>query len=225
MQTCHTASADSPVAEFYLDTLLRLKAAGVPFMVGGAFAFTRYASMHRDTKDLDLFVRPDDAAPVLGLMRSAGYRTELTFPHWLGKIHAGENFVDIIFSSGNGVARVDDRWFEHAVAGEVLGETVKLCPPEEMIWSKAFIQERERFDGADVLHLFYTLGASLALAAHPRTIWRRLAGALRPPRALRLRVPRSSRHHSGMGCTGSDVALCVGTRGAVAHVPGHAAFT
>lgn len=162
MQTCHTASADSPVAEFYLDTLLRLKAAGVPFMVGGAFAFTRYASMHRDTKDLDLFVRPDDAAPVLGLMRSAGYRTELTFPHWLGKIHAGENFVDIIFSSGNGVARVDDRWFEHAVAGEVLGETVKLCPPEEMIWSKAFIQERERFDGADVLHLFYTLGASLA---------------------------------------------------------------
>jgi hypothetical protein len=161
MQTCHTASADSPVAEFYLDTLLRLGAAGVPFMVGGAFAFTRYASMHRDTKDLDLFVRPEDVPRLLNLMHSAGYRTELTFPHWLGKIHEGENFVDIIFSSGNGVARVDDRWFEHEVEGEVLGEPVKLCPPEEMIWSKAFIQERERFDGADVLHLFSALGASL----------------------------------------------------------------
>ena len=26
-------------------------------------------------------------------------------------------------------------------------------PVEEMIWSKAFLMERERFDGADVLHL------------------------------------------------------------------------
>jgi hypothetical protein len=30
---------------------------------------------------------------------------------------------------------------------------VKLSPVEEMIWSKAFVMERERFDGADVLHL------------------------------------------------------------------------
>ena len=31
---------------------------------------------------------------------------------------------------------------------------VKLAPPEEMIWSKAMIMERERFDGADVAHIF-----------------------------------------------------------------------
>ena len=30
-----------------------------------------------------------------------------------------------------------------------------------MIWSKAFVQERERFDGADVLHLFYRFGPTL----------------------------------------------------------------
>ncbi len=30
-----------------------------------------------------------------------------------------------------------------------------------MIWSKAFIQERERFDGADVLHLLRETGPSL----------------------------------------------------------------
>jgi hypothetical protein len=35
----------------------------------------------------------------------------------------------------------------------VLGARVQLCPLEEMIWSKAFVQERERFDGADVVHL------------------------------------------------------------------------
>jgi hypothetical protein len=51
------------------------------------------------------------------------------------------------------VATVDDTWFEHAVQGEVLGRRVLLMPPEEMIWSKAYVQERERYDGADVMHL------------------------------------------------------------------------
>ena len=74
----------------------------------------------------------------------------MPFPHWLGKIHRGEHFMDMIFSSGNGVARVDDLWFEHAPKTNVLGVIVRLSPVEEMIWSKAFIQERERFDGADV---------------------------------------------------------------------------
>ena len=69
--------------------------------------------------------------------------------------------MDVIFSSGNGIARVDDLWFDHAVKTNVLGLIVRLCPAEEMIWSKAFIQERERFDGADVLHLLRETGPSL----------------------------------------------------------------
>jgi len=149
---------------FYLDVLTRLAADGVPFLIGGAFALSRYSSIHRDTKDLDVFVKPDDTPRALALMREAGYRAEMPFPHWLGKVYENErggHFIDLIFSSGNGVARVDDLWFERAVIDEVLGMKVGLCPAEEMIWSKAFIQERERFDGADVLHLFHALGPSL----------------------------------------------------------------
>ena len=41
---------------------------------------------------------------------------------------------------------MDAEWFAHARDGEVLGLPVKLCPPEEeLIRSKAFVQERERF--------------------------------------------------------------------------------
>ena len=69
--------------------------------------------------------------------------------------------MDVIFNSGNGVARVDDLWFDHAPQTNVLGVIVRLSPAEEMIWSKAFIQERERFDGADVLHLLREIGPSL----------------------------------------------------------------
>jgi hypothetical protein len=56
---------------------------------------------------------------------------------------------------------VDDVWFEHAVPDHVLGLPVRLCPPEEMIWSKAFIMERERFDGADVAHLVRARGREM----------------------------------------------------------------
>ena len=45
---------------------------------------------------------------------------------------------------------MDDDWFRHAVPSRVLGVPVTLCPVEEMIWSKAFVMERERYDGADV---------------------------------------------------------------------------
>ena len=83
-----------------------------------------------------------------------GCSVERPFPHWLGKGYWGEDFVDVIFGAGNGIARVDDLWFEFAPAGRVFDRDVKLCPAEEMIWSKAFIQERERFDGADVAHIF-----------------------------------------------------------------------
>ena len=69
--------------------------------------------------------------------------------------------MDVIFSSGNGMARVDDLWFDHAPKADVLGMIVRMSPVEEMIWSKAFIQERERFDGADVLHLLRETGPSL----------------------------------------------------------------
>ncbi|HEY3186816.1 MAG TPA: hypothetical protein VGJ70_05050, partial [Solirubrobacteraceae bacterium] len=61
----------------------------------------------------------------------------------------------------NGVAAVDDEWFEHAVDAVVLGVPVKLCPVEETIWSKAFIMERERFDGADVAHLLRACAPNL----------------------------------------------------------------
>jgi hypothetical protein len=133
-----------------------LQEAGVPFLVGGAFAFVRYTGIGRDTKDLDLFIRRSDWNSVSAVLADDGVTTELTYPHWLGKAFGGrqrEFFVDLIFSGGNGIAEVDDEWFAHAMPDESLGFPVKLMPVEEMVWSKAFLMERERFDGADVLHL------------------------------------------------------------------------
>ena len=153
--------ADSAPHAFYRRVMSRLDETGVPFLVGGAYALFRFTSMKRDTKDFDIFVRREDMERAMAALEDTGCHTEFTFPHWLGKAVCGENFVDIIFSSGNAVATVDDEWFAHAPEGEVLGRRARLCPAEEMIWSKAFIMERERFDGADVHHLFLRCGPAL----------------------------------------------------------------
>jgi hypothetical protein len=133
-----------------VDILTRAK---IPFLIGGAYALTHYTGITRHTKDFDIFLRPADRDRALAAFTQAGYRAEPTFPHWLSKVHSRDNFLDIIHSSGNGLVRVDDAWFEHAVAGTVLGRTVLLCPVEEIIWSKGYIMERERYDGADIHHL------------------------------------------------------------------------
>ncbi len=143
-------------SEFYRRVIEVLQRNDIGFLIGGAFAFVRYTGIGKDTKDLDLFIRRSDWDAVTDLLRDHGIMTELTFPHWLGKAFGGrqrEFFVDLIFSGGNGVAEVDDEWFAHAPRDESLGFPVRLMPIEEMIWSKAFLMERERFDGADVLHL------------------------------------------------------------------------
>jgi hypothetical protein len=138
-----------------------LQLAGVPFLVGGAYAFGRYTGILRHTKDFDIFVRPCDVPRTLATLKAAGGVTELTFPHWLGKARHGDDCIDIIFSSGNGLSTVDDEWFAHALADEVLSLTVSLIPPEEMLWSKAFVMERERYDGADINHLLRATAANL----------------------------------------------------------------
>ena len=148
-------------SEFYVDVLSFLERTGIPYLVGGTFAYSWYSQVTRSTKDVDVFMRREDVVRALGLFQASGYRADLPFPHWLGKVRHGKRFVDLIFASGNGIARVDDLWFEHAVPAMVLGRATQLCPSEELIWSKAFVQERERFDGADILHLFRKLGSTL----------------------------------------------------------------
>jgi hypothetical protein len=144
---------DEPVRAFYLRVLDGLTKADAPFLVGGAYALRHYTGVERDTKDFDIFVRREDYDSVMAVLDAAGCTTELTFPHWLGKATCEYALVDVIFSSGNGVALVDDEWFAHSVRGHVFDVPVRLCPAEEVIWSKAFITERERYDGADIMHL------------------------------------------------------------------------
>lgn len=155
------AELDERSRAFYLRVVRVLTAAAVPFLVGGAYALRHYTGVERNTKDFDIFIRREDYDRVASVLSQTGCDTQLTYPHWLGKATCANALVDIIFSSGNGVSVVDEDWFRYATPGHVFDAPVKLCPLEEMIWSKAFVTERERYDGADVMHLLLACAETL----------------------------------------------------------------
>jgi hypothetical protein len=167
--------------QFYEDTLRALTSAGVPFVVGGALALKHFAGIARDTKDLDIFIRKRDLAHAMAVLAERGFETETPYPHWLAKAWSGPHFVDFIFDSANGVCPVDDGWFEHAARCTLWNVQVLVCPAEEMIASKSFVMERERFDGADVYHLLEACGTRLdwdRLLVRFGAHWRVLLGHL-----------------------------------------------
>lgn len=146
---------------FYKEALQLLHESGANFMLGGAFAMFHYTGIYRDTKDLDIFCKASEYPKILKFFADKGFKTELTDVRWLAKVFKGEYFIDIIFDTVNNICRVDDSWLAHAPEDEFVGEKVKLLPAEELIFCKIYVQNRERFDGADVNHIILKTGKQL----------------------------------------------------------------
>jgi hypothetical protein len=157
---------------FYKESLELLHETGAPFMLGGAFAMFHYTGIYRDTKDLDVFCKSSDFPKILKYFADKGFKTELHDARWIAKIFKGEYFIDIIFNSVNNICRVEDDWLEHAASGTFAGVDVKFLPAEELIWCKSYVQNRERFDGADINHILVRYGKQLN--------WERLMHRLDP---------------------------------------------
>src|SRR5436190_19287218 len=155
------AKARNSPNDFHRRSMAALQDANVPFLLSGAYVVEVYSGVSRRSKDFDLYVRPRDVDAAMDALARAGYKTEMTFPHWLAKAGRGRDYIDLIFRAGNGLCEVDDSWFERARDDELLGLHVKLSAPEEMIWMKAYIMERERFDGADIVHILQSCADKL----------------------------------------------------------------
>lgn len=144
----------NPQAEaFYAEALRELSAQSSPFLLAGTYAVSAYTGITRQTKDLDIFCKAGDFPRILGDFQERGYAVEIEDERWLAKVFRGEHFFDVIFASSNGTMPVNDQWFEGARQVEVFGTQVRIVGPTELIWSKAFIQLRHRYDGADIVHV------------------------------------------------------------------------
>jgi hypothetical protein len=133
----------------------------IPYVVSGAFALQKHTGIWRNTKDLDLFLAPVDVPRALEMLNAAGFQTEICDPVWLCKAHRNGYFVDLITGMSNAVITVDPSWIERGSSAEVMGIPSRVLAPEELIASKLFVTRRERFDGADIVHVIHGTAGKL----------------------------------------------------------------
>lgn len=147
------APASASAHGFYAGALELLCASGIPFLIAGTYALNAYTGLRRQTKDIDVFCKPGDYPRILHLFQEQGYTPEIEDERWIAKVFKGRDFFDVIFNSTAGVTPVSDAWFTEEREAEIFGHTVRILPPTEFVWSKAFVQNRERYDGADICHV------------------------------------------------------------------------
>ncbi len=167
------AVAAGPEAEaFYVAALELLQHSGIPFLLGGTFAVAAYTGVCRPVKDLDVFCKAGDYPRILAYFSGLGYGTEVEDERWIAKIRKGELFIDVIFNSTVAIAPVTDEWLAEGKTTQLSGLTVPIVSPTELLWSKMFVQDRSRYDGADIAHVI--------LAQSDSIDWRRLLSHMEP---------------------------------------------
>jgi nucleotidyltransferase DUF2204 len=159
----------SPAAEaFYSEVLGLMAESGIPFLLSGTYALASYTGIDRPTKDVDVFAKAGDALKMLSWFKDHDFDVEIVDERWLARITRGKLFVDIIYNMPTVTTHVTDEWFDGAPTAELFGARVRLVPPTQFIWSKIFVQDHHRYDGADVVHMI--------LKRHEEIHWEQLLG-------------------------------------------------
>ena len=163
--------ADWPV---YRAVIRRAAARGVRFAMSGGFTSSFYTAMWRNTKDMDLCVLPRDRHAMIEATREAGlhdlYDEKPYDRNWIYRSTHEGIIVDIIWRLANAAGDVDEAWLGCGPRIALYDETLALVPPEEMIWSKIHVVQRERCDWTDIINMLFATGAGLD--------WNRLIGRL-----------------------------------------------
>ena len=151
--------------QVYRAVIRAARTRGLRFALGGAFGCAAYTGRWRNTKDLDLYVLPEDRTAMIEVLGQAGladyYERQPYDRRWIYRGHREDTIVDVIWAMANQRARVDLKWFSAARPMRLREERVKVIPPEEMLWQKLYILQRERCDWPDVLNILYAVGPQL----------------------------------------------------------------
>src|SRR5215469_4420991 len=154
--------------KLFREVLTLLNEHELPYAVSGAFALREYTGICRYTKDLDVFLSAQHASKALRYLGEHSFICEVRDPVWLAKAHRDGYFVDLITGMSNAAITVDQSWIDRGSDTVVLGVPTKVLAAEELVASKLFVNFRERFDGADIVHIIY--------GTHGKLDWERVLG-------------------------------------------------
>lgn len=148
----------------YRDIISEATRRQIPFAVGGGLTAMAYAGQLRDTKDIDIYIQPQDREAMIQVVSDIGlvdYYERVPYDrNWIFRAFREELIVDIMWAMANQRAQVDTQWLS-GPSISVHGLTFKLLRPEETLWSKLYVLQRDRCDWPDVLNMLYSVGAEL----------------------------------------------------------------
>ncbi|HEV2392236.1 MAG TPA: nucleotidyl transferase AbiEii/AbiGii toxin family protein [Verrucomicrobiae bacterium] len=150
---------------FYQRAIEAMQKSDVPFLLGGGFALAVFTGHWRDTKDIDFYIAPEHRDRFVAALSDAGfldYYSRLPYDRkWIYRSVQSDVIVDIIWSMANQRAQVDDLWFQRARSVSIRRQEMRVVPPEELLWCKLYILQRDHCDWTDVFNLIYAKGAQL----------------------------------------------------------------
>lgn len=149
----------------YRGVLEELTSHGIPFALGGAFGVAVYTGRWRNTKDLDIYVTPDRREEVIQVLTGqdlVDYYDVLPYVReWIYRSHTGEIIVDAIWAMANQCANVDEDWLTRGAQVRIKGSAYQALPPEELVWAKIFVMNKERTDWPDIFNIFAAVGSQM----------------------------------------------------------------
>jgi hypothetical protein len=114
---------------------------------------------------MDLCVLPLDRDAMVQITNEAGlhdlYDEKPYDRGWIYRSIEDGIIVDIIWQLANYQGEVDEAWLTSGPEVTLHGDQVRLVAPEEIIWSKIHIVQRERCDFPDIINILYACGAEL----------------------------------------------------------------
>jgi hypothetical protein len=149
----------------YRCVLEHLRDEGVSIALGGGLAIGVYTGQPRNTKDLDIYILPSDRERVVGTMSECGLRDYFEKKEydraWIYRGNQDDVIIDAIWAMANKRAQVDNDWLQRGPVIRMFDESVHVIPPEELIWSKLYVVQRDRCDWPDIMNLLHSVGRDL----------------------------------------------------------------
>lgn len=133
------------------DVSTRLDGAGLVYGLIGGVASSALGRP-RTTRDVDIFLRPDDAVRALDVLGQGGYETDRLDDQWIYKATKSDVVVDIIFSTRYGIY-LDGEMTERIRTATFDGLTIRTIGAEDLLIMKAV-----SCDEASARHWYDALG-------------------------------------------------------------------
>jgi hypothetical protein len=143
----------------YAHAISALDDTGVPYLVGGGVALSHYGRT-RPTKDLDIFIRRQDAETAMNILNSVGFTTLETNLPWLRKAQMTNVFIDLIlWANGPLDLTLDEVQRGRPVVVERV--PMKIFAPEDLLVRKIYLMRESSPDWEDALSILERTGPNI----------------------------------------------------------------